>query len=969
MEDSSRSVGLFSGDGLSPQVESTLASISSLLGAITLALGVAGMVGWRLDISMLRELLPGAGAVRPTSAACIALLGGGLWFAVSRPALSRSLSLLAGLVAGLSFFDFLAGIEAFFREPLIHPRLLASTLPSISERVGAMNFVPALGYAVLAAALVTGRDSRVVVAAQTLTVTALFLALVPVVSFLYQVESLVSPLLPAAPSLFGAGAITLLSVGILCINPRRGVIGVLAADTAASQTGRRLLVPALLLPIVAGAVFLSARTLGSLDLDATIPVFVCALAATLGGSVLWAARAGARVEILHRRGEASLRETIDASPLMMWMADAPDQALYLNPALRQFLGAGPDDVSAGGWRTYTHSDDVERVEQEAGQAYQSVQTYSSEFRVRRADGQWRWVLATGMPRFAPDRQLAGFTGTWVDATERKDAESALQRFAAELEMRVAERTMALTASKEELARQTGLLESIVKSMGDALLAVSVDGAILLSNDVALRVFGASSADAHANARGNEYGFFRADGVTPFPSEQLPMIRALGGERVDNVVMVVKHREAPDGLWVRITGRPIRNPDGQIMGSIIVGRDVTEFEKALETTRRLAAVVESSGDAILSLTPEGRISTWNRGAEQMYGFTAEEVTGVPIGRLDTSFEKDGIDRMLATLAQGNSKVIRRDSVGRRHDGTRLDIATTTSPVHDQEGRVTALSVVHHDVTHLKAAERRIQALNDELAASVRDIQVLNNALEERVRDRTAALLAANHDLENYASSVAHDLRTPLRAIAGFAHVLEEDYGDLVDDEGRRVIGVVRKNAQDMGAFIDALLQFSAVDRQPPSKEQVDVAEVVRECVDSLGADCAERDVVFQVGDLPPCRADRASLKQVFLNLLANAVKFTRRTEKARVEIGSRIDESGATAYYVKDNGVGFDMSNTRRLFGIFQRLHAPADFEGTGLGLASVARIVAAHGGRVWAEAEPGKGATFHFILEQREGGT
>jgi light-regulated signal transduction histidine kinase (bacteriophytochrome) len=284
---------------------------------------------------------------------------------------------------------------------------------------------------------------------------------------------------------------------------------------------------------------------------------------------------------------------------------------------------------------------------------------------------------------------------------------------------------------------------------------------------------------------------------------------------------------------------------------------------------------------------------------------------------------------------------------------VDIAATISLIHDDNGTVTALSVVHHDVSHLKEAERRIQALNDQL--------------EERVRDRTAALIAANHDLENYAFSVAHDLRTPLRAIAGFARVLEEDYAEAVGDEGKRVIGVVRKNAQDMGAFIDALLQFSAVDRQPPNKENVDVASVVRECLDSLGPDCAERDIAFHLGHLPPCRADRSLLKQVFINLLANAVKFTRSVEKAHIEVGSWTEPSGATAYFVRDNGVGFDMSNTRRLFGIFQRLHAPSEFEGTGLGLASVARIVAAHGGRVWAEAEPGKGARFFFIIEQREG--
>jgi two-component system sensor kinase len=199
------------------------------------------------------------------------------------------------------------------------------------------------------------------------------------------------------------------------------------------------------------------------------------------------------------------------------------------------------------------------------------------------------------------------------------------------------------------------------------------------------------------------------------------------------------------------------------------------------------------------------------------------------------------------------------------------------------------------------------------------------------------------------------------------VLQEDYAERLDDEGRRVIGVVRKNAQDMAVFIDELLAFSAADRKPPSKETVDVAAVVGECLDSLRRDYAGREIDFHVGDLPSCHAERELLKQVFMNLLANAIKFTRPIEKARIDIGSRVETDGSTVYFVQDNGVGFDMSNTRRLFGIFQRLHAPDEFEGTGLGLATVARIVAAHGGRVWAQAEPGQGATFHFIIEQREG--
>jgi PAS domain S-box-containing protein len=944
----SRSLGLFAADGLTPDAERTLASISNLFGAVTLALGLAGVAGWFFDIPFLRHLVVGFPAIRPLSAVCLGLLGGALWLRAGRPGLSSSLALAAGLVAALSLVEFLAGVETTVRQIVVHPLLAAAEVPEISSRSGLTAPVAALGYTLLAAALLLGRIPALVGLSQTLAITVMFFALVPVIGFAYRIESLSSPLLPSAPSLQGSLGIALLAIGISCTNPQRGAIGLLAGSTAGSRAARRLLIPALGLPILSGGVFIYARQLGAVDIDTAVPTFVCALAATLGGSVLWVARGDARMEILHRRGEEALRQTADASPLMTWMADSQGSCSHMNPAALDFAGQTLERVLDSGWHGFTHREDLDAVEREVRTSVRHKRPFSAEFRIRHADGSWRWILSTGMPRFTPTHELSGYTGTWVDVTERKDSEYALKRFAAELETKVIERTSALTASKEELSRQTRLLESIVRSMGDALLAISSEGEILLSNDAAVEFLGATLPHSDKGA----YGYFHADGVTPFENEDLPLIRALRGEKADNVMMVVRHESAPDGLSVRITARPIIDESGQIAGSIIVGRDVTEFEKALVGTRRLAAVVESSGDAILSVGLDGRISSWNRGAEDIYGYTAAQAIGIPLDRLDPSPGGTLTAALLSTLRSGAAS-IRRDTTGLRRDGSTIDVAVTMSPVHDDSGRIEAISVVHHDVSHLKDVERRIHALNEEL--------------EQRVRDRTAALVAANHDLANYASSVAHDLRTPLRSIAGFAHVLEEDYSEMIGAEGRRVLGIVRKNAQDMGAFIDALLQFSAVERSAPNKAVVDVARVVRECVDSLGADCAERDVTFQVGDLPSCHADPASLKQLFLNLLSNAVKFTRRSDKARIEIGCRNEPSGEAAYFVRDNGVGFDMSNTRRLFGIFQRLHSPAEFEGTGLGLANVARIVAAHGGRVWAEAEPGKGATFFFIIETREG--
>ena len=232
------------------------------------------------------------------------------------------------------------------------------------------------------------------------------------------------------------------------------------------------------------------------------------------------------------------------------------------------------------------------------------------------------------------------------------------------------------------------------------------------------------------------------------------------------------------------------------------------------------------------------------------------------------------------------------------------------------------------------------------------------LDDKVRSRTAALEAANRDLESFSYSVSHDLRAPLRAIDGFAGMLEEDHAARLDEEGHRLLGVVRTNARRMGQLIDDLLAFSRLGRHQPASERVDMTRMAGEVAGELrGA----RAVSVDVSPLPPAQGDAALLRQVWINLVGNALKYSAKKADARVAIGGR-EESAQNVYWVRDNGAGFDMRYADKLFGVFQRLHRTEEFEGTGVGLAIVQRIVARHGGRVWAEAKPGEGACFSFSL-------
>ena len=226
---------------------------------------------------------------------------------------------------------------------------------------------------------------------------------------------------------------------------------------------------------------------------------------------------------------------------------------------------------------------------------------------------------------------------------------------------------------------------------------------------------------------------------------------------------------------------------------------------------------------------------------------------------------------------------------------------------------------------------------------------------------AELRAANAELESFAYTVAHDLRAPLRAIDGFSRGLVEDYARSLDPEAARLLGVVRRNAIRMGTLMDDLLAFSRLSRQPLSKHTVDPRTIVQRVLDEGARERDGRALEIAVGALPPCQADPRLLTQVYANLIGNAVKYTRKAAPARIVIGSR-EDAGRTVYFVADNGAGFDMAYAAKLFGVFQRLHRAEEFEGTGVGLAIVQRVVHRHGGTVWAEARPNAGATFFFTL-------
>jgi light-regulated signal transduction histidine kinase (bacteriophytochrome) len=233
---------------------------------------------------------------------------------------------------------------------------------------------------------------------------------------------------------------------------------------------------------------------------------------------------------------------------------------------------------------------------------------------------------------------------------------------------------------------------------------------------------------------------------------------------------------------------------------------------------------------------------------------------------------------------------------------------------------------------------------------------------RVEEKTAELMIVNKELDAFSHSVSHDLRAPLRAVDGYARMLEEDHAAHLNDEARRLLGVLRNGAERMGRMIEDLLEFARLGRHPLRTQTVQLNELVARILDEQRPNCAGRSVELAVGELGAVEADAALLKHALTNLIANAIKYTGKKERALIEIGRRQTDAAGVVYYVKDNGAGFDMRYADKLFGVFTRLHRADEFEGTGVGLSIVRRITERHGGQIWAEARPGEGATFYFTL-------
>jgi len=423
--------------------------------------------------------------------------------------------------------------------------------------------------------------------------------------------------------------------------------------------------------------------------------------------------------------------------------------------------------------------------------------------------------------------------------------------------------------------------------------------------------------------------------------------------------VIYHTKSGDPVNVLITASHLKDAEANVNGNLLLVKDITDRKKAekelanlnadleervkertdavINTLKEKNIILESIADAFFAVDKDWTVSYWNRVAETALSVPKHAILGKNLWEIFSN-SIDSVSYKQYHKAMETGQVVHFEDYY-----PALNMWYEISAYPSENG----LSVYFKDVTERKKAAEEIAKLNSEL--------------EERVLMRTEQLKKSVEEMEAFSYSVSHDLRAPLRGIIGFANILEEDYASKLDDEAKRITSIIKKNTSRMGQLIDDLLTFSRTGRQELIKTSVDSNIMVQGIIDELNLNRSGKAISWIVHPLPLVTADMSAMKQVWINLISNAVKYSGNAPGPTIEIGS-INKNGSTTFFIKDNGVGFDEKYMAKLFKIFQRLHTTEEFEGTGIGLAIVDKVVSKHGGKVWAEAALNKGATFYFSL-------
>jgi PAS domain S-box-containing protein len=626
-----------------------------------------------------------------------------------------------------------------------------------------------------------------------------------------------------------------------------------------------------------------------------------------------------------KTAEEKLRLALEATNDGLWEWYPQENKVIWNSRSYTMLGYEPDefDLCYEKWIELLHPEDREKAGKEVlKQIISEEKKFSIEYRYLTKNNSWIWINGRGkVIRDDENGNPLYIIGTHTDITDRKIAENALRE-------------------SEEKYRK------VVETSSEGIILQDDKFIIHTLNPAAERILGIK-AEKIINKSSFEEKWQIYDEKNNFlPTEKHPSsITLMTGKPCKNVILKVI-RADKSYSWINVNTKPIFTENNDKPALVVITlSDITERKFSEEALKNLASqwqtTFDAIGDGVCLIDKNQVIIRCNKAMREMFNYKHTDIVGEKCYKIvhnkDVPIDNCPVNIMLITKKRSSTEVF--------IDSKWYEV--TVDPLFDSDKEIIGAVHIVRDISSQKKYETEIKELNQNL--------------EIKVEEKTRELQLANKELESFAYSVSHDLRAPLRAISGFSKILEQDYGLILDNEGKRLIKIINDNTKKMGNLIDDLLTFSRFGRNEMKFNQLNTSSIVKSVIEDVHYYMNCEKTKFIINELPDIKGDQTMIYQVWYNLISNAVKFSSKVEKPEIVIEGKAEKSFVT-FSVKDNGIGFDMKYSQKLFGVFQRLHNDYDFEGTGVGLAIVQRIINRHGGKIWAYSELGKGATFYFSL-------